>query len=354
MKKTRAVEEFCGGFRAMAPLIVAVMPIGLVFGAIAATKGLSSLETFLMSALVFAGGSQFVALDIWAHPASWAALGFSALLVNIRHLLMSASIGTKMPAFSGPAKYAAMLLLADEIWAMAEVRAGETRLTPAWYAGLALHGRSPGGRDAAHAGLVCRSCATLLSGLGHGRTCRLACRCVPRGPEGARPRFRLSGGLHRPAHWLLEGTRNGCGSRRERSGGGARAPVPPRSLVHRRRRGRGRHCGAFHRGTPGGLRVTLDPHTLLAIVTMAAATILTRLGGLVLIRFVTIGPKQKRALEAIPPAVLMAVIAPTALVTGPAETLAALATALVAMRLPLLAAVATGVMVVALARMFGA
>lgn len=50
----------------------------------------------------------------------------------------------------------------------------------------------------------------------------------------------------------------------------------------------------------------------------------------------------------------MAVIAPTALVTGPAETLAALATALVAMRLPLLAAVATGVMVVALARMFGA
>ncbi|WP_457662021.1 AzlD family protein [Sinorhizobium medicae] len=100
--------------------------------------------------------------------------------------------------------------------------------------------------------------------------------------------------------------------------------------------------------------MTLDPHTLLAIVTMAAATILTRLGGLVLIQFVTIGPKQKRALEAIPPAVLMAVIAPTALVTGPAETLAALATALVAMRLPLLAAVATGVMVVALARMFGA
>ncbi|WEJ11049.1 AzlD family protein [Sinorhizobium prairiense] len=98
--------------------------------------------------------------------------------------------------------------------------------------------------------------------------------------------------------------------------------------------------------------MTLDPHTLLAIVAMAVATVLTRIGGLVLIRFVTIGPKQKRALEAIPPAVLMAVIAPTALVTGPAETLATLATALVATRLPLLAAVAAGVIVVAVVRVF--
>ena len=98
--------------------------------------------------------------------------------------------------------------------------------------------------------------------------------------------------------------------------------------------------------------MTLDPHTLLAIVAMAVATVLTRIGGLVLIRFVTIGPKQKRALEAIPPAVLMAVIAPTALVTGPAETLATVATALVATRLPLLAAVAAGVIVVAVARVF--
>ncbi|WEX87584.1 AzlD domain-containing protein [Sinorhizobium garamanticum] len=96
--------------------------------------------------------------------------------------------------------------------------------------------------------------------------------------------------------------------------------------------------------------MTVDPNVFLAILAMAAATVLTRISGLLLIRFVTIGPQQRRALEAIPPAVLMAVIAPTALVTGPAETLAALATALAATRLPLLAAVATGVIVVAVAR----
>ncbi|MDK1384909.1 AzlD domain-containing protein [Sinorhizobium sp. 8-89] len=96
--------------------------------------------------------------------------------------------------------------------------------------------------------------------------------------------------------------------------------------------------------------MTVDPSAVLAILAMAAATVLTRISGLLLIRFVTIGPQQRRALEAIPPAVLMAVIAPTALVTGSAETLAALATALAATRLPLLAAVATGVIVVAVAR----
>ncbi|NUS66963.1 MAG: AzlD family protein [Ensifer adhaerens] len=97
--------------------------------------------------------------------------------------------------------------------------------------------------------------------------------------------------------------------------------------------------------------MTVDPNTLLAIVAMAVATIATRIGGLVLIRYVTIGENQKRALEAIPPAVLMAVIAPTAFVTGPAETIAAAATAVAAMRLPLLVSVAVGVVSVALLRL---
>ena len=125
-----------GGIRAISPLIAAVIPIGLVFGAVAATKGLSPAEIGLMSALVFAGGSQFVAMDIWTHPASWTGVGFAALLVNIRHVLMSASLGTRMSGFSQPARYLSMLFLADEIWAMAEFRAKVAKLTPAWFAGL--------------------------------------------------------------------------------------------------------------------------------------------------------------------------------------------------------------------------
>lgn len=131
-----SAQEFIEGLWRMAPLIVAVLPVGMVFGAVAATKGLSTLEITLMSALVFAGGSQFVAMDIWTHPASWTAVGFAALLVNVRHVLMGVSIAGRMQAFSRFQKGVSLLFLADEIWAMSEFRAREARLTPAWYAGV--------------------------------------------------------------------------------------------------------------------------------------------------------------------------------------------------------------------------
>lgn len=99
--------------------------------------------------------------------------------------------------------------------------------------------------------------------------------------------------------------------------------------------------------------MTLDPQTLLAILAMAVATAATRVGGLILFSFLTLDRRQKRAMEAIPPAVLMAVVAPTALATGPAETIAAAVTALAALRLPLLAATTLGVAAVAMLRAMG-
>jgi 4-azaleucine resistance transporter AzlC len=130
--------DVLAGLRAAAPLLVAMVPIGVVFGAVAVSKGLSALEACLMSLFVFAGGSQFVAMDLWTHPASWVALGFAALLVNLRHVLMSASIASKLDGFNGWRKYAAMLVLTDESWALSEFRAMKARLTPAFFASAAL------------------------------------------------------------------------------------------------------------------------------------------------------------------------------------------------------------------------
>src|SRR5690606_16539757 len=57
---------------------------------------------------------------------------------NIRHVLMGASLGRKMGAFSPWQKYLGALVMADENWAMAEARASSTVLTPAFYAGLSV------------------------------------------------------------------------------------------------------------------------------------------------------------------------------------------------------------------------
>ena len=99
--------------------------------------------------------------------------------------------------------------------------------------------------------------------------------------------------------------------------------------------------------------MTVDLNTLLAILAMAAATVLTRLSGLALVRYVSLEGVSRTAIESIPPAVLMAVVAPTALATGFAETIACAVTAFAALRLPMLVSVALGVVCVAVLRAFG-
>jgi uncharacterized membrane protein len=90
----------------------------------------------------------------------------------------------------------------------------------------------------------------------------------------------------------------------------------------------------------------LDLLTLVAILAMAAITYLTRIAGIFVAGRLALRGRAEAAFEAIPPAVLVAVIAPMALATGWRETVAALLTAIAATRLPLLATIATGVLAV--------
>lgn len=99
--------------------------------------------------------------------------------------------------------------------------------------------------------------------------------------------------------------------------------------------------------------MTVELSTLLAIFAMAATTILTRVSGLLLVRHVSLEGRRRKAIESIPPAVLMAVVAPTAFATGLAETIACGVTTFAALRLPMLVSVALGVAAVAILRAFG-
>jgi len=130
--------EFRDGLFATLPAIVAAVPFAVLLGALSGDKGLSVAEMGLMSALVFAGASQFVALDGWGVPPSWWLLGLTALVVNLRHVLMSASLVRHLGAFSPWAKPVALLFMVDEVWAFAEARAAKRRLTPAFYAGMVV------------------------------------------------------------------------------------------------------------------------------------------------------------------------------------------------------------------------
>jgi uncharacterized membrane protein len=81
-----------------------------------------------------------------------------------------------------------------------------------------------------------------------------------------------------------------------------------------------------------------------AILAMALATYATRIGGLYLMQYIPVRGRMRAALDALPPAILMAVIAPTVLLTGPAETVAsAITLAAALLRVPLILTMLIGV-----------
>ena len=131
-------ENFWRGFLDILPILAAAFPIGLLWGTLAVKKGMSPLEAGLASASIFAGAAQFVAVDLWRTPAPWLLLTFSVLLVNIRHVLMGASLSRHIGGIPKPLKPLAMFLLVDEVWALAERRALAAPLTAAYYFGLGL------------------------------------------------------------------------------------------------------------------------------------------------------------------------------------------------------------------------
>ena len=98
---------------------------------------------------------------------------------------------------------------------------------------------------------------------------------------------------------------------------------------------------------------TLGGVTTAVILGMAAVTLATRLSGYALARRIAFRGRLKAALEAMPAAILTAIVTPLILLEGPAEAIAGAQTVLAALRLPTLAAIAVGVAFVVGLRLIG-
>ncbi len=88
------------GLGAAWPICLGYIPIGLAFGVLAQKAGLSPSAVALMSVLVFAGSSQFIAVSMMANGAAPAAIIMTTFMVNLRHLLMSSSLSVFLKTVS--------------------------------------------------------------------------------------------------------------------------------------------------------------------------------------------------------------------------------------------------------------
>lgn len=123
-------EQCRNGARANIPLAVSAMTYGGVLGVLSGQQGVSWAEMMGMNLLLFAGSAQFVMVEMWTEPLPVVEIGLAVLVINLRYLLIGASL---QPVFQGHSlldKAMMMHLVADENWAVTMVEHRKSGTTP--------------------------------------------------------------------------------------------------------------------------------------------------------------------------------------------------------------------------------
>lgn len=136
-------KQFWAGIQAEFPLLVGVFPFGMIYGALAMNAGLSKSASQMMSSIVFAGSSQFVTTQLVHDSAPGFVIVLTIAVVNLRHMLYSASLAPYLASVSMRWKTLLSYLLTDEAYAPTVIKYEREGVQPFshWFlfgAGLAL------------------------------------------------------------------------------------------------------------------------------------------------------------------------------------------------------------------------
>jgi predicted branched-subunit amino acid permease len=138
MLRAGDLAAYRAGARAVLPLVAVIAVLGVLFGYLARSAGLSPVAATVMSATTFSGSAQFAAVSILAVGGTPGAAVGTAALLNTRYAATGAALA---PALRGGAlrRFVLAQLAVDESWAVAYVgdgRFSEERLVGA---GLVLY-----------------------------------------------------------------------------------------------------------------------------------------------------------------------------------------------------------------------
>ena len=123
-------KQFWAGARAEIPLLIGVIPFGLIYGALAVNAGLSNAEAQMKSSLVFAGSAQFITAQLVHESAPGLVIVLTIAVVNLRHMLYSASMAPYIASLSTRWKAVLSYLLTDEAYAPTILHYEKNGITP--------------------------------------------------------------------------------------------------------------------------------------------------------------------------------------------------------------------------------
>jgi len=118
VKPANLLHAFAAGVRAEIPLLIGVLPFGMIYGILAIGAGLPAAAAQLMSSVVFAGSSQFVAAQLFQTQTPPLVIVLTIAVVNLRHALYSASLAPFIRQLSLRWKMFLAYLLTDEAFAV--------------------------------------------------------------------------------------------------------------------------------------------------------------------------------------------------------------------------------------------
>ena len=113
---------FLEGLRASVPVVIGYLPAAVAFGVAAREAGLSTVETVVMSLIVYSGASQFALAGLVAAGASWLVMAAISLVLGVRHVLYGPSLAPHFRRVGTGRVAAAAFGLTDEVFAVASVK----------------------------------------------------------------------------------------------------------------------------------------------------------------------------------------------------------------------------------------
>jgi predicted branched-subunit amino acid permease len=110
-------SEFLSGVKALLPILLGVIPFGMISGIAVTQTHIPPVSGFIMSLLIFSGAALIVALQLITTQAPALVVVFSALVVNLRFMIYSASLAPYLNRLSVGRKSLLAYLLSDQAYA---------------------------------------------------------------------------------------------------------------------------------------------------------------------------------------------------------------------------------------------
>jgi len=130
--------RFRDGAKAALPIVLGYLPVGMAFGILAQKAGLTPFEAGSMSLLVYAGASQFIAVEMISKGIIWFPIVLTTFFINLRHLLMSSTLSLFFNRNSLRALGLLSAQLTDESFAVAMSDSSKISNRPRYLLGLQM------------------------------------------------------------------------------------------------------------------------------------------------------------------------------------------------------------------------